>query len=262
MGRMEYKYLVRCEELPRLRHVITPFVEMDSFAAAAPCREYTVRSIYFDTPGLASYYQKDAGIHTRRKLRVRGYGKLRNDSLVVLEIKRKYNMEVRKARAFLRFTALEELIATGAVEQHVQTGASSQRIQAEQDARAFLYHLHRYSMLPVVLVAYEREAFLGRFDPRVRLTFDKVLRGRVYPDLHMLFDEGVLRNAMSEHFILEVKFEAGMPTWAAAIIEDFGLERQALSKFGICLENEGLGGAKSSRFAWAAYQPPRTPDAR
>lgn len=256
MGRLEYKYLVPWDELDRLRRALAPFVEIDSFAGAEEEQEYTVRSIYFDTPGLACYVQKEAGIHTRRKLRIRGYGALREDSLVVLEIKRKLDMRVSKNRAFLPFAGLEQLLSSGDVERFVLTRSAAQQAQTLQSARAFLFHLYRYSMYPVVLVAYEREAFFGRFDPSVRLTFDKGLRGRGHPPLAELFAEDGLNSAIDEHFILEVKFQDRMPSWAASILEDFGLERRALSKFGICLDNEGVGETLSSHSAWAAYLPP------
>jgi hypothetical protein len=215
-----------------------------------------VRSIYFDTPGLACLVQKEAGIHTRRKLRVRGYGARREDSLVVLEIKRKFDMRVSKNRAFLPYAGLAALLASGDVERFILTQDTARQAQSLQSARAFLFHLYRYAMHPVVLVAYEREAFFGRFDPSVRLTFDKGLRGRGYPPLAELFAEEGLTRVMSEHFILEVKFQEGMPSWIGAILEDFGLERRALSKFGICLERERMGRGASSRAVWAAYRPP------
>lgn len=257
MGRNEYKYLVRRSELDRLRRALVPFAAMDSFAAAEPTQDYTVRSVYFDTPGLACYYQKEAGIHTRRKLRVRGYGMLHGDSLVVLEIKRKSDALGRKSRAFVRYDGLEELLASGDVERFVHPRDLTQRAQAQQNGRAFLFYLHRYSMLPVILVVYEREAFVGRFDPTVRVTFDKGLRARAYPALGELFCEDVLAGVAADHFILEVKFGDRMPSWIAAIVEDFGLERQALSKFGICLEAQGVLSGLSSRAWWAAYVPPR-----
>jgi len=121
VGRLEFKYLVPWGELDRLRRALAPFVEIDSFAGAEPDQQYTVRSIYFDTPGLACYVQKEAGIHTRRKLRIRGYGAPREDSLVVLEIKRKLDMRVSKNRAFLPFAGLEQLLSSGDVERFILT---------------------------------------------------------------------------------------------------------------------------------------------
>jgi hypothetical protein len=255
-GRFEYKYLVPWDQLDRLRRALTPFVEVDSFAGAEPDQQYTVRSVYYDTPGLACYVQKEAGIHTRRKIRIRGYGVQNHDSMVVLEIKRKRNILGRKTRAFLPFSVLEELLSTGDVERCVQTRQKEHHAKAQQSARAFLYHLYRYSLFPVILVVYEREAFFGRFDPTVRLTFDKGLRGRAYPPVAELYSEAGLHSVIAEHFILEVKFGDKMPSWAGAILEDFGLERRALSKFAICLESEAAGVHVTSQAAWAAYLPP------
>jgi len=249
VARLEYKYLVPRSRLSRLRQKLAPFVELDPYAAAEPNGEYTVRSIYFDTPGLDCYTQKLSGIHTRRKIRIRGYGTHREDAFAILEIKRKADMRVRKNRSFVFHSHLHELLASGDVEKNILIRSAPETEQALHSARAFLFHLFRYSMYPVVLVVYEREAFLGRFDSSVRLTFDKRLRGRAHPRLESLFADEGLNGAMGEHFILEVKFETTMPTWVESALEEFELERQALSKYTICLEREGLG----SRSRWSGY---------
>jgi hypothetical protein len=89
-----------------------------------------------------------------------------------------------------------------------------------------------------VLVVYDREAFLGKFDPSLRLTFDKNLRGMIFPSLAMLYDEDCLKSAMPKHFIFEVKFFRGtLPAWVKSILKRYEVPRMALSKFTICLDS-------------------------
>jgi hypothetical protein len=249
VARLEYKYLVPRSQLSPLRRRLAPFVELDPYAATEPDGEYTVRSIYFDTPGLDCYTQKLSGIHTRRKIRIRCYGTHQEDAFAILEIKRKADMRVSKNRSFIFHSHLHELLASGDVEKNILIRSAPETEQALRSARAFLFHLFRYSMYPVVLVVYEREAFLGRFDPSVRLTFDKRLRSRAHPRVESLFAEEGLSGAMGEHFILEVKFQTAMPTWVESVLEEFELERRALSKYSICLEEEGLG----NQSRWSSY---------
>ncbi|MEM8909775.1 MAG: VTC domain-containing protein, partial [Bacteroidota bacterium] len=73
MLRYEYKYYVPNEQLDVLRNMIHPFVQLDQFAASRKRKEYTVRSIYFETPDFECYRTKVAGLKHRNKVRLRGY---------------------------------------------------------------------------------------------------------------------------------------------------------------------------------------------
>jgi hypothetical protein len=98
LPRLEYKYLVPGELLPRLRRMIAPFVETDAHAVVYGTRGYTVRSIYFDTRALDFYHEKLAGLEARKKLRLRGYNGNGARCVVFLEIKRKHAASVTKNR--------------------------------------------------------------------------------------------------------------------------------------------------------------------
>jgi len=66
----------------------------------APNGKYRVTSLYFDTYGNDDYYDKSAGILTRKKLRARIYGYDLDDNVVnvFLEIKHKHDMFISKDR--------------------------------------------------------------------------------------------------------------------------------------------------------------------
>ena len=87
-------------------------------------------------------------------------------------------------------------------------------------------------MKPTVLVVYEREAYHGLLDSGVRITFDKNIRSRVYPELADMFNNHGLKHLFDSHFILEIKyFTEKMPTWAKSLVEEFRLRHEALSKY-------------------------------
>jgi SPX domain protein involved in polyphosphate accumulation len=82
---------------------MTPFLRRDSFAARQDKGMYTVRSIYFDTPGFEMYHTKIEGIAHRMKVRLRGYNVGDDQSTVFMEIKRKYEGPILKNRASTTF---------------------------------------------------------------------------------------------------------------------------------------------------------------
>lgn len=236
MSRLEYKYLVPLADLDAVRQALAPFVEVDGHAHQAG--NYTVRSIYFDTPGLDCYYQKEAGIQYRKKIRLRGYNRQEADSLVFLEIKKKSDMAITKSRSPFLYRHVRDLFASGDVESYALETPEFPR--AVEEARRFFFHVYRYALYPLALVVYEREAFYFKFDSSLRLTFDKYLRSRLYPAVEELFDEGDLRPSFPGYFILEIKFAERFPSFLPNLRERFHLERTALSKYTICLETHQL----------------------
>ncbi len=236
--RYEYKYLVPLAELRTVRAATMPFVKMDEYGEVRG-GEYTVRSIYLDTLHLENYLEKIEGIRDRRKLRIRGYNREEPDSAVVLEIKRREGLPLAKHRAPVLFRHLCALLATGDVDRYVRV--SSTMPNARVDARRFLYHMHRSGMRPVINVVYDREAFIGRFDPGVRVTFDKHLRSTLFPQIGGLFDDSESRYVFRSHFIMEIKFFGTvMPIWARSLIQRMDRRWQALSKYALCLESHSI----------------------
>lgn len=251
MSRLEYKYLVPIVDLSAVRQALAPFVEADKYAQEAG--NYTVRSIYFDTSNLGYYYQKEAGLQYRKKLRLRGYNTQRADSLVFLEIKRKRDMSITKDRSPLYYRCIRELFASGDIESYILTTPDFP--QAAEEARRFFYHLYRYRLHPIVLVVYEREALSLKFDSSLRLTLDKYLRSRLYPTAEELFDEQGLLPSLSGYFVLEIKFAERFPSFLLNILENFRLERMAISKYNICLETHRLPWKASRRSVLAMANP-------
>ena len=239
-GRVELKYLVSNELLDEIRDDLRPYMTADPIGGRQGTGEYTVRSIYYDTPRLHCYDAKLDGIKCRDKYRIRGYDRPDDKSIVFLEIKRKYENFIEKYRAPLLRKHLESFLACPDIDQYIIQ--SSGTAQERRDAERFLYHYYRDSLLPMMLVVYDREAFLGRFDPSLRLTFDKALRRAALPPLETLYDEEPLQVSMNGAWIFEVKFFRGaLPGFVRSIITRHRLPRLALSKYAICMESHPVG---------------------
>jgi len=234
-GRLEYKYLVPNHLVDRIRSEVRPYMDVDPFAGKQSTNEYTVRSVYYDSPRLDCYYEKLDGVGVRRKFRIRGYNEADENSIVFLEIKRKYLNFITKDRAPLLRRDLNDFLSSPEMDKYIISLSGTAQEQA--DAKHFLFYYYRHGLQPTVLVVYDREAFLGRFDASLRITFDKNLRGAIFPTLDMLHDEERLAPAMRDHFILEVKFFRGaLPSWAISMVQRYSLPRMALSKYTICLD--------------------------
>jgi hypothetical protein len=242
--RFEFKFVVPNRLLEALRVELQPFVVPDAFAGAREQREYTVRSIYFDTSHFDFYQARIEGLRVRKKIRIRGYNSKEEGGPVFLEIKKKIAEHCYKHRAALRFQDLGELFGTRDFKRYILPGRDA--AHAHDEANRFFYHVQRQALRPVVLVTYDREAFQGKLDPALRITFDKRLRYRLRPALGDLYDERHLQFAQSQAFILEIKFKHGFSSWLQNVLKRHLLQRRSCSKYVICLE-AGLAGSPLQR---------------
>jgi hypothetical protein len=229
MGRFEYKYLLDPGLLPALRERFRQFVRIDSHALGREGGRYTIHSIYFDTRALRDYHEKLSGVERRRKLRIRVYNERQAASVAYLEVKRKVGDIITKQRAPLLYGDVGPLLSSGDIAGYIiaNDGVS----KAVDNARSFFYSLHTGGMIPTVLVTYEREPYVGIFDPGFRLTFDTGLRFASYPAVEDAFRDTEMRRGLEGFVIMEVKYDLRMPMWVRGIIEDFGLRRTGVSKY-------------------------------
>ncbi len=233
--RLEYKYLVPNELLPKLRATMAPFVEADVHNDGL--EGYTVRSIYFDTITLDCYHDKTAGLRVRKKIRLRGYNKRQERNIAFLEVKRKYGMSIAKNRAPVVYEDMKDLLISGNVERYISMRKGSNT--ALENARRFFFHIYSGSLRPIILIVYEREAYHSKFGS-LRITFDKNLHSSIYPSIGDLFSEDKMLYSIPKHFILELKFYDGLPSWFKSISGTLDLKQQALSKYVICVDRHNV----------------------
>ncbi|MCK9426188.1 MAG: polyphosphate polymerase domain-containing protein [Ignavibacteriaceae bacterium] len=233
-SRLEYKYLVPENLLPKIRAEVLIYTNYDPYAEIRPNKDYTVRSIYLDTVDLLCYIEKYEGYKIRNKYRIRVYNEPKEDSLVFLEIKRKNENFISKDRAKLYLNDLQSLFHSKNVEEYVLARVDG--IGGYDEAKKFLFHYFSKQLVPSSLVVYEREAFVGKFGYDLRLTFDKNLRGSVNPAYKDIFEERNLRAAFPNYFILEVKFHQTFPAWIPRMITKYGLQRISISKYTNCID--------------------------
>ena len=235
IARIECKYLISNSLIPKLRKLLMPHMVLDKYSERQPDKQYTVRSIYFDTRRMDYYHDKLAGLRRRKKLRIRGYDELTENSLVFLEIKRKDGPTITKSRAPVRFSDHLNLIREGNTEKYRDILESVDN--GYQDAKNFLYHLYTSNLVPMIKIIYEREAFFYKFNRKIRLTIDKNLRSSFIVDSERLYEEDNIRYGLPSAAIFEVKVYGEIPLWLQHIIGDLKLQQEALSKYTISIDS-------------------------
>jgi hypothetical protein len=221
--------------MDQLREAILPYVDYDPYAAVMEKKEYTVRSVYFDTAHFDYYFEKVDGYKIRKKIRIRGYNEQIGNDTVFMEIKRKLKEPIEKDREKLTFDVMKRLMAGEGAKAYGETDD-----HGVNGAGKFLFHVYRNNLKPVVLVIYEREAFYDRYKNEIRITIDKNLRSIAYPGIDDLYSEEKTKPAIPGEFIFEVKFKDRFPAWLTPITARLGMLRQSASKYVFCINAHRL----------------------
>lgn len=232
-ARREYKYLFPETVLDALREMLLPYVDLDPHVPGNG-RQYTVRTVYFDTPSLDFYHEKLAGLRERQKVRVRGYDDVTPTSPVFLEIKRNIGGAVIKQRAIVLYRDFHAFCETGDVRRYVRAAPDGD--DPGVNAREFLFLLHARPLAPVITIVYDREPYFSRFERGVRITLDKHVRFHDDVSPVSLGRAVQERPALCRSFILEAKTDGAFPLWLGRILSPFHAIREAISKYVLCID--------------------------
>ncbi|MFO0749871.1 MAG: polyphosphate polymerase domain-containing protein [Myxococcota bacterium] len=232
--RREYKYLVDEATIARLRNLIRPFCVLDPYADAAPDHQYTIESLYLDSPDLATYQANFHELIDRYKLRVRRYPDA-PQSPYFLEVKRRVHEVQVKSRAMV-----------GPDWADLCDPFVPRARLATSNVERFVTRVHDIGARPTMIVRYRREAWMSVVDDYARVTFDREIRGHLADPERWAFvsdrgwracdDPTGQRQETSGLTLLEMKFTTRVPTWMVGIVETLGLYRQSFSKYGRLVE--------------------------
>jgi hypothetical protein len=202
-SRYEQKYLLSEEQYARLRNRLDDFIVREKYGL------YTIGNIYFDTDAhelIRSSIEKPV---YKEKLRLRSYGSVKKTDPVFIELKKKYKGVVYKRRVKLPSS-----------EAHDYLGKGTRPCFSSQIMNDIDWCMKRYQPSPKVYIAYDRAAFSGKEDGRVRITFDYNIRFRESSlDLSKghwgtyLLDPGKI--------LMEIKIPDAMPLWLTKIHTEY-----------------------------------------
>lgn len=221
--RFEFKYFLPRHWARQLVTALLPHMEWDPYAKEKEGL-YRVNSLYFDSPDFACFWDKEAGVADRKKLRLRYYGdKLTADTPVFAEIKRKKDALIIKDRvgllakdssgsAFGR--KLNELIGQSRENEFLQE---------------LLWFQSRNALRPKVLITYNRRALLGKRDKTFRVTIDDDIKSSF--SRNITSQPGIFRRVYPHGVVFEIKYHNILPAWFHRVLQTFELSRLAYSKY-------------------------------
>jgi hypothetical protein len=217
--RVEKKYLLNAALCAEFLEEIASYIRPDEYGKSTVC------SLYLDTPDRVLIRNSiDAkGIEKvsyKEKLRIRSYGNAAAEIKVFLEIKKKYKGVVYKRRLS---TTWEKAL------RYLETREKPRESQIMEEID---YAMSYYGQVaPAMYVACEREAFVLKEDPNLRITFDTMVRAR---DTRLSLAEGCDGDLLlpEDAVLMEIKTAGAMPLWLAHVLDKYRIFPTSFSKYG------------------------------
>ena len=217
--RHELKHEISMADLISIRARLRAVAQSDSHATDG---RYHIRSLYFDSPGDKALREKADGVNLREKFRIRYYN-FDPSSALKLEKKSKINGLGTKLSAPL----------TPEQAQKIVNGDTDWMLRSPCPLVQELYCKMRYQGIrPKTIVDYTREPYI--YPPgNVRVTFDYDIRtGLRCTDF--LSSDCVTVPAGDPVILLEVKWDAFLPSILRDAVQEAGRRETAFSKYARC----------------------------
>ncbi|MGF3523083.1 MAG: polyphosphate polymerase domain-containing protein [Candidatus Bathyarchaeia archaeon] len=224
------------QKKPRLRHELKYHIDhlqyqilrkklsivLNSDPHAGPDGTYHVRSLYFDDFKNSALHEKTSGVAPRKKYRIRIYNY--SDEYIKFEQKTKLNQYVSKESVQLTRKEAEQIIAG-----NIEFMANS----TNPVLNAFYLESHHELLRPVVIVDYQREAYVHPLG-NIRITFDTNLRTN--QGSASFFDPCAFTIKVNEvqDVILEVKYDITLPKHIQGLFPNNVPPASAIGKFAVC----------------------------
>ncbi len=218
--RHELKYHIDYLQYQILRKKMALILKSDPHTG--PDGRYHVRSLYFDDFKNSALNEKISGVVPRKKYRLRIYNY--SDDYIKFERKTKINQYVFKESVRLTRTEADQIISG-----NIEFIANSKNSLL----RAFYLNNHCNLLHPVVVVEYQREAYVHPVG-NTRITFDlnlKTNQGSIdFFDPHGF----VISVPAAQDVILELKYYVALPRHVQGLFPDTIQPASSIGKFAMC----------------------------
>ena len=218
--RHEFKYFINYFEYEILRRKLKLVLSNDKNANENG--DYHIRSLYFDDINHTALYQKQSGIISRKKYRIRIYNF--SDNVIKLEKKSRLGQFIYKTSISITRDEYEKII--------------SNDIDFMKDSDIPLLSELYFDIIaskykPEVIVDYIREAYILDIN-NIRITFDKYLKSGL--NSVDMFDKNLVTVDVIEEpkIILEIKYDHFLPDYIQSLIQIDSSQRWAISKYIMC----------------------------
>jgi hypothetical protein len=221
-SRYENKFLISVSAASYIQEKILEHMELDEYSRK---REfYPIYNIYFDSKDNYLIRNSLCKPKYKEKLRMRSYEIPGQDSMVYMEIKKKFCGLVNKRRTMMTLNEAQQFIAT-------KIRPEIKEYMNRQVINEIAYFLEFYDPEPKLFLAYDRKAFHDPDDGGLRITFDRNIRTRRY-DLGLeqgdygeeLLDPGQL--------LMEIKTQNNFPLWLSRLLSECSVFSSGFSKYG------------------------------
>lgn len=214
--RYEKKYIINKEKaellLSRTGHRLSP----DKHGKSTVC------NIYFDTPDFRIIrHSMEKGVF-KEKLRIRSYNCPEADSMVFVELKKKFKGVVYKRRVRMKYSDAVKYLLRG-----IRPENTSEQILNEID----YFRSYYPSLQPRVSLFYDRLAFYSKEDKNLRITFDTNIRFRTKKLDIATGSEGKVISEENKA-VMEIKCIGSMPLWLTKELSDLEIFPTSFSKYG------------------------------
>lgn len=220
--REEKKFLISVADFIKLSHKVEQVMLSDPHNGT---HGYMIRSLYFDTPFDDDYFEKQAGIELRRKVRLRCYDP--NSDFAMLELKQKQGAQQMKRSLRVSREDAKRLIA----------GDYSVLLNYTEPFAAEMYGLMQYRCYrPKTIVEYNRKAFIAK-ENKIRITFDnKIVSTESSFDV---FNPNLNMNPVLDPYdvVLEVKFNGFLLGYLKELINSTDKSELSVSKYVLARQN-------------------------
>lgn len=212
--RYELKYLITHKQKEKILKEIEPYIKLDKYGRT------TIRNLYFDTDDYRLIRHSIEKPAYKEKLRVRTYSQAESNSMVFVELKKKYSHVVYKRRIALSEKEAMNWLCNNKCNTNTQ-------ISNEID-----YFLDYYKTLhPTVFLAYDREAYFTKEKSDFRLTFDDNIIFRT-EDLSLQSEVYGTRILDDRLVLMEIKCSGGIPLWMTKVLSKNNIYKTSFSKYG------------------------------
>lgn len=218
--RYESKYLLSPHQYAALWAELESYVEPDEFFKSTVC------SVYYDWEDFRLIRSSIEKPVYKEKLRVRSYNVPKPDSPVFVELKKKYDGVVYKRRVQMAAEVAEDYLA----------GRCPSPVTG-QIGREIDWFMRVNAVSPKVFIASDRQAYVSKENPELRVTFDSSIRWRE-DRLSLVagdFGQELLKDGQ---VLMELKIPDAAPVWLADMLSRLGIFPQGFSKYGQCYKNE------------------------
>jgi hypothetical protein len=186
---------------------------------------YMIRSLYFDTAYDTDFFEKQAGVELRRKVRLRCYDT--NQAYAMLELKQKQGTQQMKRS--LRVTREDAI--------RLINCDYSPLLGYEEPFAAEMYSLMQSRLYrPKTIVQYNRKAFIAK-ENRIRVTFDNRIVST--ESCYDLFSDKLLMNPVLDPYdvVMEVKYNGFLLSYIRSLINTVDKSELSVSKYVLARQN-------------------------